>query len=128
MARLLAVILLLVAAPAYAQSETTPTARTAAIFTATSASLGMMEIVGSEACIQQGSCYEANKVLPDGKGAGATLGRSVIKAAGTTAATVVLLKLRKKHPRWALVGAVGMTVWNGWLAANAFDHLRKGQR
>ena len=91
-------------------------------------SLGMADIVFSEACIQQGSCREANPVLPDGKGAGATAGRTFIKAAGTTASVVILAKLRHKHPKWALVGSVAFAGLNGWLAANAFDYLRKGQR
>ena len=121
------VSLLLLPVTVHAQEETR-SGNAAGIFTATGASLGLMEIVGSEACIQQGTCREVNKVLPDGRGAGATFGRSAIKAAGTTAATVALLKLRKTHPRWALLGSVGFAAWNGWLAANAFDHLRKGQR
>ena len=121
------VSLLLLPVTVHAQEETR-TGKVSAAVTALGASFGLMEIVGSEACIQQGTCYEANKVLPDGKGAAATFGRSAIKAAGTTAATVALLKLRQKHPRWALLGSIGFAGFNGYLTARSFDHLRRGQR
>lgn len=126
MRRLLAVVaLLMIPATVYAQDK--PSKVTGGIIAA-GASLGLMEIVGSEAVIQQGTGREANRFMPDGTGAGATAGRAAMKAAGTTAMTVVLLKLRKKHPKLALVGSIGFAGFNGWLAARAFDHLREGQR
>ena len=126
MRRLLAVVaLLMIPATVYAQDK--PSKVTGGI-SAAGASLGLMEIVGSEAVIQQGTGREANRFMPDGTGAGATAGRAAMKAAGTTAMTVVLLKLRKKHPKLALVGSIGFAGFNGWLAARAFDHLREGQR
>lgn len=122
---LIAVVLLLL--PLTASAQDRPSRVTGGLIAA-GASLGLMEIVGSEAVIQQGTGREANRFMPDSTGAGATAGRAALKAAGTTAMTVVLLKLRKKHPKIALVGSVGFVVFNGWLAANAFDHLRNGQR
>ena len=113
--------------PATAQAQERPSRVTGGLI-AVGARLAMGESVFSESCIQQGTCREVNRLMPDGKGAGATAGRAALKAAGTTAMTVVLLKLRKKHPKIALVGSVGFVAFNGWLAANAFDHLRNGQR
>lgn len=118
-------IVALLAVPAQAQDK--PSKVTGGII-AVGASLGLFEIVMTESCLQQGSCSEANRFMPDGKGAGATAGRAALKAAGTTAMTVVLLKLRTKHPRLALVGSIGFAGFNGWLAARGFDHLRRGQR
>ena len=126
MRRLLAVVVLLIL-PVTVYAQDKPSKVTGGII-AVGASLAMGEIVASEACIQQGSCREANRFMPDGKGAGATAGRAALKAAGTTAMTVVLLKLRRKHPKLALVGSIGFAGFNGWLAARAFDHLREGQR
>jgi hypothetical protein len=123
-ARRLLLFLLLLATPAWAQE---PPSRLTTSILAAGASLGMMEIVGSEACIQQGSCREGNPVLPDGTGWQATAGRSAIKAAGTAGAVILLAKLRTRHPRWALAGSIAFAGFNGWLAVNAFDYLRKGQ-
>jgi hypothetical protein len=110
-------LLLLVAAPVVAQERVTT------ITLAAGATLAFSEIVASEACIQRGTCYEANRFLPDGTGKGATLGRSLLKGAGTSAAVIALAKLRKSHPRWALVGSLGLVAWNGYLTKRALDRF-----
>lgn len=126
--RCLPLALVLFAVPVSAQETPTTLSRVTVVTLAAGSTLAFMEIVGSEACIQQGSCHEGNPVLPDGAGAGATAGRSAIKGIGTAGAVILLAKLRHKHPKWALAGSIAFAGFNGWLAANAFDHLRRGQR
>jgi hypothetical protein len=114
---LAAVIFALWAAPVNAQDRVTN------LTLAAGATLGFSEIVASEACIQRGTCYESNRFLPDGTTKGATLGRSLLKGAGTSAAILALMKLKKRSPRWALVGSLGLVAWNGYLTKRALDHF-----
>lgn len=86
-----------------------------------------VEIVASEAGIQKGTIREANRFLPGGRSADATAGRALLKASGTAGAIYAIHWIRDAHPRWALVGSLGLAAWNGWLAANAMDHLRRGE-
>jgi len=90
---------------------------------ATGATLALAEIVASEACIQRGSCYEANRLLPDGTSKGHTLGRALIKGSGTALAATALLKLKRRHPRWAFVGSLGLVAWNGYLTKRALERF-----
>ena len=116
------------AAPAHAQE--TPrwlkTVTTASLMGAGIA--GCVEIVASEAGIQKGTISEANRFLPDGKSANDTAGRALLKASGTAGAIYIVQRTRQKNPWYALGTAVGLAAWNGWLAANAMDHLRRGER
>lgn len=99
---------------------------------AAGATLGFLEIVASEACIQRGSCYEANRVLPDGTQKAATVGRALLKGAGTTAAAYLLLRAKRSgrpRDRWlAFVGAVGLVAGNGYLARRALDRFPEARR
>lgn len=90
--------------------------------------LAVVEITGTEAGIQKGTISEANTFLPDGRTANHTAGRALIKAGGTAGAIYIVQRTRKKHPVYALIASGALVAWNGWLAANAMDHLRRGER
>lgn len=111
-------------AAASAQSIDKPTA----LLETVSNSLGMLEIVHTEACVQQLRCHEANPVMPDGTSTGATAGRAAIKAGGQAVSTWLILKASKSPSRklvWAArATSIGKIVLNGYLAARAMDYQR----
>lgn len=88
--------------------------------------LGFTEIVFTERCIQAGTCHEVNPLLPHGADNGAALGRTLLKGVGVAVGVRVLLEL--KDPRFgktgkvaAVVGALGLAAWNGYLTKRSFD-------
>ena len=120
---LLVVLLMLCAGPVSAQSIDKPTA----ILETVGNSLGLFEIVFSEACTQQGACTEKNPLMSNSRSAGGTAQRAGVKAAGQAASSWLILKA-SKDPRlvWpARLTSIGKIVLNGWLTARALDANRE---
>ena len=92
--------------------------------------LALGELTASEACIQQGTCIEANGVIGDGTDPWSTARRALLKGTGQALSTWAILKLSKTDsPRrkWA-ARACGLAkiVFNGYLMRRSLDYQGDG--
>lgn len=118
-------ILFLLAAPAAAQIDK-PTA-----FLVTAGDiLALGELTASEACIQQGTCHEANPIHPGGTDPWSTASRAFIKGGMQAVSTWVILQASKSpapRVKWAArAAAIAKVVVNGYLMRRALDYQRDG--
>jgi len=77
--------------------------------------LAMGEIVGTERCLQRGSCREQNPIMPKGTGASDALGRAALKSAGTYAVLRVGLATPTQPSWWRFGLCAGTAAGNGYL-------------
>ena len=87
-------VLVVCASPVAAQQIDRPTI----FLVATGDVLALWELTGSEACIQQGTCYEKNPVVGDGTTRGATARRALLKGTGQALSTYAILRISKTSP------------------------------
>jgi hypothetical protein len=120
---------------AFAQDDNTQIDRATIWLVGAGDMLALGEIVASEACIQQGSCYETNRSLGTSTAPWGTARRAFLKGAGQFVSTYVILKLSKTHGNdpgarrrvWlARSAALGKIVFNGYLMRRSLDAQGEG--
>ena len=114
---LLAVLLLL---PSAARAQDRPLLKAAL---ASYAALSVVDATQTGACLRAGTCREANPLLRPF--AGSPGGLVTVKLAANTGVALTVWKLRKRHPKAALVLGIAAAVSQGIVVAS---NARQGRQ
>lgn len=84
-----------------------------------SGGLAFTEIVGTERCVQRGTCREVNIVMPKGDSAKSSMGRAGLKAASAFAVIRIAYVYRESHPWLTLASCSAYASFNAYLTRRA---------